>query len=199
MSFNITNIPPEGRTKSHIAAHMEMYTRTQDIIRVHNPSDEDFIINNDRMVTNESWVIPNKNKDLGKGKGNFDVPRYIAIMYLNRMGTQMISEVSAIKWEEIKKNYRADERGTMEERLAIRTNSIPEWKKITPILWKGVVSRYQSGNMEALPPEKDRKKSYSLGEETLDMLDLEDAEIGLQSQEVDQLEETKNKFIKDIT
>lgn len=195
MAFN-PPIAPEERTKEHVAVHFEMYKRTQDVIRIHNPTDEDFIVYNDRMVTNEQWVIPNKNQDLGKGKGNFDVPRYIALRYLDQMGKKLIGEKSRREWNKIKDQYRTDERGSIEERVAIKLTDATEWKKVTPKLWIGVVKRYQAGNMAPIKEKEEKKITFSKGEEALADLDLIDAEIGaIDSNQ----EEAKESFIEQIS
>lgn len=195
-TFNLNAIPPQQRTKEHVQAHMELYKKTQDIIRVHNPTSEDFIVYNDRMVTNEQWVIPNKDRDMGAGKGNFDVPRYIARRYLDHMGKQLIQEKSKREWEKIKGQYRADERGEMEGRLAIKMNDLSEWKKITPKLWLGVVQRYTGGNMPAVQEVERKPQAGTKFDAALEELELSDYELKVGK---DEIENNKQSLIDQIT
>lgn len=192
--FDINAIPPSNRSKEQVQAHLEIYKKTQDIVRVHNPTQEDFIVYNDRMVTNEQWLIPNKDRDMGKGKGNVDVPRYIALRYLNQMGTKLIGEKSKREWDKIKGQYRADERGQMEGRLAIRLNDKKEWEKITPKLWLGVVKKFQEGNISVMQEVEPKKQTFSRGEAALEELDIIDREL-----ETGDVEQSKNEFINKIT
>ena len=109
MSFTIDQIPPQSRNKASIAAHKELYDRTQDIIRVHNPTDKDFIVYNDRRFSNERYVIPNKDKDIGFGKGNNDVLRFIAQRFVDKLGMEMIAKIIKDDWDKKKGKFRLEE------------------------------------------------------------------------------------------
>lgn len=185
MSFNPSVIPPESRNPKHIAEHVELYKRTMDTFRVHNPTDEDCIVWNDRLVTGERWVIPSSKRDVGVGKGNLDVPRYIMMRYLETMGTKMIQEKSKKEWDKLKVKYRREEWGQYEERLAIRTNDPKEWDLITPKLVLRMVSRYQEEMFDAVEPEKPKEPTYSPAEASLQRLDMIDNEIGIQDAPTD--------------
>lgn len=198
MVFDINAVPPVDRNPKNMAAHLEMYRRSQDTCRVHNPTDEDFTIYNDRMVSNEQYTIPNKNRDIGRGPGNIDVPRYIAMSYVEKMGIRIISEISKKDWDEKKKQYRQDEWGEKEERLAIRLNDTRQWEKITPILFKGVVSRYQDNIQDIQNTTEPAKRYNSLAEEMLDKLNLGDQEIGIQ-QAPEDIEQKKQNLINQLT
>lgn len=187
--FDMNVIPPENRNKAQVAAHLEIWRRSQDICRVHNPTDEDFVVYNDRQVTNERWVIPAQTKDIGPGKGNKDVPRYIAERYLDKMGGKLIQEKSKAHWEIEKTKYRLEERGQMEERLAIRVTDKREWDIITPMLFLGVVKRYEdTQDYVPEPPSEPKKPTFSSASSALDRLGLADAEVGFNSQ--DELEDS---------
>lgn len=177
MAFEINQIPPNARSKTSIAAHLELYSRTQDIIRVHNPTDKDFIVYNDRRFANERYVIPNKDKDIGYGKGNNDVLRFIALRFVDKLGMEMISKIIAEDWEKKKLKFRIEERGVMEERLALRSNDPKLWEEITKKLWIGVVKRYQGDMIEEPEAKAPRKEYSSAAEETLDRLEMVDTEI----------------------
>lgn len=188
MAFDLNAVPPGDRSPAQMTAHLEMYKRSMDTIRVHNPTDEDYIVYNDRKVTNEQYVIPNKNRDVGYGKGNMHVFRYIADRYVNKMGTKMIMQIAKEDWDKQKLKYRREEWGTYEERLAIKPNDPKQWEKIAPQLFLGVVSRYQMNEPE--PLEQTPEKSYnSRAEAALERLGIADQQI----------EEAKDEFINSIT
>ena len=201
MAFDLNAIPPNARNKQSIAAHLEIYSRTQDIIRVHNPTDKDFIVYNDRRFANERYVIPNKDKDIGYGKGNNDVLRFIALRFVDKLGMEMISKKIADDWEKKKLKFRIEERGMMEERLALRSSDPKMWEDVTKKLWIGVVKRYQSDTIEEPEERKPRKDYSSAAEETLDRLEMQDVEI--EQPQTDQsksdVDIKKESFVESIT
>lgn len=201
MSFTIDVIPPSARNAKSIAAHKELYDRTMDVIRVHNPTDNDFAVYNDRRFSNETYVIPNKNKDIGYGKGNNDVVRYIAQRYVDKMGMEMINDKIKKDWDKKKMAYRLEERGQMEERYALKSSDPKLWDEVIKELWIGVVKRYQSDVFEEPEPMTPRKEYGSLAEEALDRLRLVDSEIGVQTDletSTSQLDKNKQDFIESI-
>lgn len=201
MSFTIDVIPPSARNAKSIAAHKELYDRTMDVIRVHNPTDNDFAVYNDRRFSNETYVIPNKNKDIGYGKGNNDVVRYIAQRYVDKMGMEMINDKIKKDWDKKKMAYRLEERGQMEERYALKSNDPKLWDEVIKELWIGVVKRYQSDVFEEPEPMTPRKEYGSSAEEALDRLRLVDSEIGVQTDletSTSQLDKNKQDFIESI-
>lgn len=198
-SFNPSVIPPENRTKAAMAIHIEMYKRSLDTWRVHNPTEEDFVVYNDRKVTNERYIIPNKNKDVGKGHGNLDVPSYIMERYVQHMGTKLISDISKKDWDEKKMQYRFDERGDKEEKMAIRTDDPKQWEKIMPILVKGIVKRYQGDNIADDIPDEPEKKYNSIAEQMIDKLNLnQELETNTPIQQSD-IEDKKQNLINQLT
>jgi len=201
MSFTIDVIPPSARNAKSIAAHKELYDRTMDVIRVHNPTDNDFVVYNDRRFSNETYVIPNKNKDIGYGKGNNDVVRYIAQRYVDKMGMEMINDKIKKDWDKKKMAYRLEERGQMEERYALKSSDPKLWDEVIKELWIGVVKRYQSDVFEEPEPMTPRKEYGSSAEEALDRLRLVDSEIGVQTDletSTSQLDKNKQDFIESI-
>lgn len=200
MSFNIDVIPADSRSKASIAAHVELYSRTQDTVRVHNPTDEDFIVYNDRRMTNERYSIPNKTKDIGYGPGNNDVPRFIAMRFVDKLGMEMINQKIQEDWNKKKGKFRLEEQGQMEERLALRSSDPKLWEEVTKQLWLGVVKRYQSDTLlDDVEDRPERKEYGSSAEETLDRLGMVDAEIGVDQRQVDSQEDMKNKFLEQIS
>ena len=155
----------------------EMYARSLDTIRVHNPTDKDVILNYDRMGTKKQRVeIPHARRDIGKGKGNQDLPRYLAEIFTKQIVEQLITAKSEKEWNKIKQNYRIDERPQYEERYAIRTNNPGEWKEIMPKVWLGVVSKY-GGEALPDPAEKPEPKTRDIMTDMAKELDLENKEF----------------------
>lgn len=190
MSFNPAVIPPEHNTAKQRAIHIEMYRKTQDTLLVYNPTSEDFKVYNDRRMSNESWTVPAKGKDVGFGKGKLNVPRFVAMRYINKMGEKLIIKKSEEEWAKKKLQFRQDEWGEKEERMALRANDKKEWARITPILFLGVVKRYQGDNFEEnMEDQKPRKQTFSRAEEAMESLDIADMEVGVSE---DDMEDRKN-------
>lgn len=125
--------------------HAEMQRRANDIIRVHNPSMEEYVVRYDTSNTNTLWVVPPANKDqFGAGRGNRDVPRYIATRFMEKMVDQKIDEEAQKEWEKIKKNYGSRDNIHREEERHFRGFRIDQkkrdaWRKK---IWLGVVRRH---------------------------------------------------------
>jgi hypothetical protein len=188
MPLNLSGIP--NRSPESLAYHTELYKRSLDTWRVHNPTDKDYIVYNDRRVTNERWIVPAQTKDIGKGKGNQDVPMFIMRRYLNQMGNELIQEKIRQDWDTKKENYRLEERGMMEERFALRSNDPKLWDDVTPLLVKGIVSRY-GGEDIFEEPESSKPENHgkSMAEQALDRLGLEDTELNTAQSKEDLIEQ----------
>lgn len=123
--------------------HRETYARSLDVICVHNTTENDFIFWDDKYGQKSQRVmVPNRYKDIGKGKGNQYLPRYLAERYVKKMIVHLITEKSAKEWEKIKDQYRIDEQRKYEGQLALRTNNKAEWEALMPKLWLGLVEKY---------------------------------------------------------
>ncbi len=184
MSFDLNAVPASERSKTHIAAHVEMYNKSMDTVRIHNPTNEDYTIFNDKKFSNERWVVPHQGKDVGFGYGNLDVPRYIADRFINKMGTEMIRKISREKWEKDKKKYRLEERGMMEQQLAIKINDKQQWDKIVPVMFVGVVKKHQEANYEEEIEQERPEPTFSKAEASLQRLGLTDEQIDIAKQKV---------------
>jgi hypothetical protein len=161
-----------------------MYKESLDTIRVHNPTNEDFIIQWDRSKTNERWMIPSQTKDTGKGHGNADVPRYVAQRYITKIIVKLINDESARLWEKEKTKYRLDERPQFEEKLALRTDNQQLWEQWMPKVWLGVVTRY--GGQDVPEPEEKQiePRSGNLVEDVMSRLNLNDKLIESSKEEL---------------
>lgn len=196
MPFNLNNIPVDGRTPEQIKQHLELYNRSQDICLIHNPDEEDYVFFYNRRFNPNPYIVPGINKDIGFGKGNLEIRRYLASQYVEKKGEQMINVISKADWDKKKENYRLEERGQMEERLALRTNNKELWKAIVPQLFKGVARRSEEemGMGEAIV-EKPVDNTLSNAEQIMEQLGLNDKEISLahQAQVQDLTDEDRKK------
>lgn len=145
MPVNLNSIPPEGRTPQQIQAHLDLYNESQDIWLIHNPDETDFQFFYNRRFEPNPYVVPNCNKDIGFGKGNLEIRYFLAKVYAEKKGEQMINAISKADWDKQKENYRLEERGIMEERLALRTSNKALWSQIIPKLLLGRVRRSTEG------------------------------------------------------
>lgn len=124
--------------------HAELERSKNDTIRVHNPTMEEFILEYDRVRTNTSWVFPPANKDqFGVGRGNRDVPKYIAIMFMEKMTDVLVDREAKKEWEKKKKNYGTrDNIAKEEERHLMGFRRNEEKKDIyRKQIWIGLVAR----------------------------------------------------------
>jgi len=203
MPFNLNSVPTDGRTADQIKMHLDLYNRSQDICLIHNPSEEDFTFYYNRSFEPNPYVVPNCNKDIGFGKGNLEVRRFLANIYVEKKGEQMISIISKADWDSKKNNYRQEERGIMEERLAIRTNNREMWAKIVPQLFLGVVRRSNEeiGTGEFVP-EAPVDNTLSSAEQVMAQLGLNEKEVSLasqaQAQEISEEEKKKADLLASI-
>ena len=177
-SFDMRVIPPANRSKGSIAQHMEMWRQSNDIWRVYNPTDKDYIVYFDRAVTNEKYVIPAKDKDVGHGKGMNDVPKYIMDLYLAHLGTDLLSQRSHDEWEKKKLEFREEDRMAMQEKYALKTNDQGAWDEMTKLLVKGVVHRFQSDRTdEDFMPTEAPQRASTPGEDAISRLGLDNVMI----------------------
>lgn len=194
--FNLNNIPQDGRTPAQMKAHLDLYNRSQDVCLIHNPDEEDYSFFYNRRFNTQPYIVPGKNKDLGFGKGNLEIRRYLADVYLEKKGEQMINIISKADWEKKKVEYRLEERGQMEERLALRVTNKEIWKKIVPQLFLGVVRRSEEGmGVGQVITEKEVDQTLSSAQQVMEQLGLNDREISLatESQRQELSEEDKKK------
>lgn len=190
-SFNMEVIPPTMRSQKQVDEHMEIWKRSLDTIRVHNPTDEDFIVWDNKKVAGQSWVIPAQTKDIGKGKGNQDMPRFAANRYISQMVPQLIAQIAQKAWEKEREQYRHDEWGEKEEHFGQRyANDEKLMQDVTQQLFLGVVEKFGTDQSygEVEPPRSDRL-NLSFAERILGQMNIEDKEI----------EESKQEFTEQIS
>ncbi len=155
----------------------EKTARSLDTICVHNPTSEDVIIWSDRYgVAPSKTLVPKAQKDIGFGKGNAHLPRYIAERYSKEMIEKLITKISDDKWNKDKEQYRTrDERIQHAEVEAIRTNDANLWKELSPKIWIGIVEKF-GGTALPDPPEAAPVYSGDSLQDALNELGLADKE-----------------------
>lgn len=70
----------------------ELERRSMDDFMVYNPTAEDFLIEWGHPPTYHR--VPNKNKDMGFGKGKTELPRYLMEKYARDMKNKIVNELS---------------------------------------------------------------------------------------------------------
>ncbi len=203
MPFNMSAIPAEGRTPEQIKAHIDLYNAAYDICLVHNPDSEAYSFFYNRRFHPNPYVVPAKDKDIGFGPGNLEIYRHLADKYVEKKGEQMISIISKADWDEKKLQYRLEERGQMEERLALRTNNKELWKKIVPQLFLGVVRRStEEIGTGIVEHEKPVNPNLSNAGQIMEELGLTDKEVSqaslAQHQELSEEEKRKADLLQSI-
>lgn len=149
--------------------------RSLDLIRVHNPTVDDFVFWDDKFgSSSQRLIVPKAQRDIGKGRGNNDLPRYLAERYTKNMIEQIITKIADEQWNEKKKEYRTlDETIQHADKVVVRTNDQKLWEEWFPKIWLGVVQKYGGEEIPepedpTLPVTGDRMK------DTMDMLSLAD-------------------------
>jgi len=134
-------------SKKSEAYIMELVARSLDTIRVINPTDKDFILWYNKSgadnIPPRKEVIPNKNKDIGFGKGKLELPRYLANMYRDKMIVAIINEQREVWWEATRSKYRPEEYEKIEQRYAPKTNDEKLIVKIMKTVIDGLVRKYE--------------------------------------------------------
>lgn len=178
MPFSLNSIPAADRSQAQIKQHLDMYNETQDIWLIHNPDEQDYAFFYNRAFEPNPYIVPGCNKDIGFGKGNLEIRFFLAKKYAEKKMEQMIDAISKADWEKKKANYRLEERGTMEERLALRTNNRQLQEKILPQLLIGRVRRAtEEIGMGDVQFEKPVDPSLSPVEQIMERLKLKDKDI----------------------
>lgn len=147
--------------------------------------------------------MPGCNKDVGFGKGNLEVKYYLAEIYAEKKCELMILAISKAKWDVDKLQYRLEERGQMEERLAIKVNNRQLQEKIIPQLMLGCVRRSNEEiGMGEIVQEKPVDTSQSNVRQIMERLGMTDKEVSLahdvQQQEMSDQDKRKAELINSI-
>jgi len=118
--------------------HREMARKANDIIRVFNPTDKDFVVN---------WE---GNKFRVSAKSTAEFPRYIALAYRRDMVVQLINELSEKKraeWEQKRKKEGAAPINDYEKNMLLfpsepRTDNEDLVRAFSKEIWLGTVKQF---------------------------------------------------------
>ena len=148
--------------------HRELERRSQDVILVKNPDSADFTIRWDGHL----FTIPGNQRDLGDGKGQRRLPRYLAFRYMKKktsdsFGNMMTKAVEAENAKRKKKGQEPlnlhSERPAFESRWKAQNSQAKE--NIFRSLFGGLVQEY---GRDAIPDEPVRSnRDLSSAEEAL--------------------------------
>lgn len=155
-------LSPEQIAQNKIgdAYKRELERHSKDIVMVHNPLDKDYTCVWDKF----KHVIPNCNRDIGFGKGNNELPFYIARKYFNEMKDLMINTSNQ---KIVEKRIEAKEKSgsNFETKWHEQTvwNNLPrtnERKVVDSLfdeLWLGIVREFGLDTEENQMPTMDYK------------------------------------------
>ncbi len=160
-------MPEEKPSEKSRRILREMERKSQDILKIFNSQEKDYSLTYDAR----QWVVPNKDNDLGYGKGCLDVPRYIANHYFKHMIDGLINEESDKLVAKAKKTYKGGHWPEEELKIALRTSNPELRKKYLKILYRGVVREFALAEapLDVAPPKK--KDDRPLDEQLLEDID----------------------------
>jgi len=124
----------------------EMARKANDEIMVYNPTEKDYPIKWGGMF----WMVPNRTKDNGNGKGKEVLLRYLAEKFRKEMVNKLITKENDELMAVEKKNYKGNFWPLHEERIALRTTNPKLRKKYMKVVWLGLHKRF---GIDQLPGE----------------------------------------------
>lgn len=136
------------------ALKRELYRKSMDRIRVYNPTDKDYTI----VWGTEKYkfVVPNKNKDTGWGKGQLVIERYLAEKYARDMKNLLIHKMADDALDAMTKKleaagvdnflWKANESFTQSGKY--KTDNPELIKQIYEEIWLGVEEEYGLDTVE---------------------------------------------------
>lgn len=164
----------EQMSPQQVATHREMERKSNDRIRIYNPTDEDFAVWNNGL----KWIIPNKSRDVGYGDGQYVCPRYIANTYLTHMTdhilTKQMDEAADLENEKRREKGQPEMTkyagGDLERfQMSWRIDDPAKRQPIMREIWLGVEEEY--GIDEAVEEQKVRDERPS-DEKFIESLDF---------------------------
>jgi len=132
------------------AWHNEQRRKSQDLIRVFNPTDEDYVLIWDEGGAQSKFIIPNQNKDMGWGKGQRVMQRYLAQKYTREIITKIINTRQDVKLEELKKklqkqgatNIPFNANSELMSTQGVRTDDPQVRQPLEDIIWMGIEEEF---------------------------------------------------------
>jgi hypothetical protein len=132
------------------AWHNEQRRKSQDLIRVFNPSELDYTLIWDEGGAQSKFVIPNFNKDMGWGNGMRVMQRYLARKYTNEMVTKIINDRQDRALNDIKKklakqgasNIPFNANNELLSTQGIKTDDLTVRQQIEDQVWLGIEEEF---------------------------------------------------------
>lgn len=163
-----------------------------DIIRVHNPTSDDYVVHWGKADVNTPYIIPKAQKDDGYGRGNRDVPRYIARKFIKEMSQKLMNRKAKKTWDKIyeDRDYKPSDYVAKEEERAIgRILKDKElWSEMRSKCLVGLVRKHGDDLKEPEPfqPENTRKSEVDKMLEEIPTVDELDKKKQKLTQEIAQ-------------
>lgn len=207
MANNLENLTGE-------ALKNELARRAYDIIRVHNTTNKDYTVEWDKTGQGLRFVVPSSDRDLGFGKGNQDLPRYIATKYIEEMANKVMTEegqkyidsTNALRVKRGQPKLTPQEQEV--EETPYRTDNPEKRLEVLKTLWLGIVREYGREELpeEAEAPRADRRPLderllSQIEDQVAGMNDLADqlgGAIEAEAPEVNDLEDLKENAMKGV-
>ena len=125
------------------AWHNEQRRRSQDLIRVYNPTEQDYVL----MWENERFIVPSKDNDKGWGKGMRVMQRYLAQKYTREIVDKMLidGQDKALEERKVKLAGQGNEYPTFNANMqmsGLRTDSPSLREPIEDQVWLGIEEEF---------------------------------------------------------
>lgn len=164
--------------------HREQRRKSQDLIRVLNPTQQDYIL----LWDQEKFLVPGQEKDMGWGKGMRVMQRYLAEKYVREMKDKLILQKQDQKLAEIKEKLEKSGAADVSFNANMQLTSVQGVRSDVPelieryyeMLWLGIeeefgmddMSQIQDNNTVPTTSERDvmdkfANKKYSKPEEVV--------------------------------
>lgn len=170
----------------------EMQRKSEDQLRVRNLMDDDY---NVRWDSDKIFTVPGKDKDLGEGKGEAVLPRYIATKFMQEMAVLFINDDNVKHMKKYEKEYKGNPNvhwPDIEKRHALKTNDPVLLKKYYSQMFIRVEKEFGMG-MTPTAPEFKPRDTRPISDQI--MADLEISE----TEEKEVKSTDKEEFAKSIT
>lgn len=134
----------------------ELARRANDIIRVHNPTQEEFVT----VFSGYNFPVPFVTNDIGFGNGNADIPRHVAQNYITHMADKMLTKRADNHIADLNKKRlgRGQAQLTPQEREIeegpYRTDNEKNRAEVIKTLWIGLVTKYGGDTPPPQPQDK---------------------------------------------
>lgn len=162
----------ENLSPQSAATQRELERKSNDRIRIYNPTDQDFTI----YYGGSGFLVPSKNTDNGRGKGQSVVQRFIAVNYIKHMTDKILSKktseaVASENERRINSGMATMTVHTEQPEFELRYNiNNPEARKeVIRQLWLGIEEEYGMDQPIIQPLEK--RDNRTVDEQLLDELD----------------------------